>query len=105
VDTSVDAHRPRNGQFLLTGSQKFSQMRSVSESLAGRADIAELETLSLAEIRGALPQTELENLERLAVLTSRYHLNTIPSTAIEWLKISAQHSVADTIIEPQVRRL
>jgi predicted AAA+ superfamily ATPase len=35
-------------------------MRSVSESLAGRADIVELETLSLAEIRGALPQTKVE---------------------------------------------
>ena len=60
LKAAVDAHRPRNGQFLLTGSQKFTLMRSVSESLAGRADIAELETLSLAEIRGALPQTELE---------------------------------------------
>src|SRR5947209_6887956 len=35
-------------------------MKSVSESLAGRADILELETLSLAEIRAALPQTGLE---------------------------------------------
>jgi len=35
-------------------------MKSVSESLAGRADILELETLSLAEIRAALPQTKLE---------------------------------------------
>jgi len=57
---AVDAHRPRNGQFLLTGSQKFTLMKSVSESLAGRADIAELETLSLAEIRRELPQTILE---------------------------------------------
>ena len=32
-------------------------MKNVSESLAGRADIVELETLSLAEIRSALPQT------------------------------------------------
>jgi len=35
-------------------------MKSVSESLAGRADIVELETLSLAEMRGALPQTSVE---------------------------------------------
>jgi predicted AAA+ superfamily ATPase len=35
-------------------------MKNVSESLAGRADIAELETLSLAEIRAALPETALE---------------------------------------------
>jgi predicted AAA+ superfamily ATPase len=36
-------------------------MKSVSESLAGRADIVELETLSLAEIRAALPKTVIEN--------------------------------------------
>lgn len=53
----VDADRKKNGQFLLTGSQRFTLMKSVSESLAGRADILELETLSLAEIQGALPQT------------------------------------------------
>ena len=57
---AVDASRARNGQFLLTGSQKFTLMKSVSESLAGRADIAELETLSFSEIRAALPRTALE---------------------------------------------
>jgi len=57
----VDANRTRNGQFLITGSQKFSLMKNVSESLAGRADIVELETLSFAEIRDALPQTVLES--------------------------------------------
>ena len=51
----VDANRDRAGQFLLTGSQKFTLMREVSESLAGRADIIELETLSLAEIRSVRP--------------------------------------------------
>lgn len=59
LKVAVDAHRSRNGQFLLTGSQKFTLMRNVSESLAGRADVVELETLSLAEIRGALPKTQL----------------------------------------------
>src|SRR5208337_4320706 len=60
LKATVDAHRTRHGQFLLIGSQKFTLMKSVSESLAGRADILELETLSLAEIRAALPQTDLE---------------------------------------------
>src|ERR1700674_5041246 len=60
LKAAVDAKRTRNGQFLLTGSQKFTLMKSVSESLAGRADIVELETLSLAEIRAALPETGLE---------------------------------------------
>jgi uncharacterized protein len=60
LKVAVDRDRRRNGQFLLTGSQKFTLMKSVSESLAGRADIAELETLSLAEIRGTLPETLVE---------------------------------------------
>jgi predicted AAA+ superfamily ATPase len=61
LKVAVDATRRRNGQFLLTGSQKFTLMKSVSESLAGRADIAELETLSFAEIRGVLPETTSES--------------------------------------------
>jgi len=60
LKVAVDAARRQNGQFLLTGSQKFTLMRSVSESLAGRADITELETLSFAEIRGALPETSVD---------------------------------------------
>src|SRR5271165_319703 len=60
LKVAVDSHRARNGQFLLTGSQKFTLMKNVSESLAGRADIVELETLSFAEIRAALPETKLE---------------------------------------------
>src|SRR5437016_6591767 len=60
LKVAVDASRNRHGQFLLTGSQQFTLMKSVSESLAGRADIAELETLSLAEIQAALPKTTPE---------------------------------------------
>jgi predicted AAA+ superfamily ATPase len=60
LKAAVDAHRTRNGQFLLIGSQKFALMKNVSESLAGRADIVELETLSFAEIRAALPQIGVE---------------------------------------------
>jgi predicted AAA+ superfamily ATPase len=60
LKAAVDARRVRNGQFLLTGSQRFTLMRGVSESLAGRADIVELDTLSLAEIRGAHPEAGVE---------------------------------------------
>jgi predicted AAA+ superfamily ATPase len=62
LKVAVDARRASNGQFLLSGSQKFTLMKSASESLAGRADIVELETLSLAlaEISAALPDTALE---------------------------------------------
>ena len=60
LKVAVDRNRAQNGQFLLTGSQKFTLMKSVSESLAGRADIVELETLSFAEIQAALPQTAVD---------------------------------------------
>jgi predicted AAA+ superfamily ATPase len=49
LKTRIDANRHTHGQYLLTGSQKFTLMRSVSDSLAGRCGLCELETLSLAE--------------------------------------------------------
>ncbi len=61
LKVAVDANRSRNAQFLLTGSQKFTLMKNVSESLAGRSEIMELETLSLAEIKAALPETAVES--------------------------------------------
>src|SRR5215472_17371914 len=61
LKVAVDAERSDHGRFLLTGSQKFTLMKNVSESLAGRVDFVELETLSLAEIRGALPDTTPED--------------------------------------------
>lgn len=50
LKAAVDADR-RNGSFLLTGSQPLRLMRSVSDSLAGRADILELEPLAFGEVR------------------------------------------------------
>jgi predicted AAA+ superfamily ATPase len=60
LKVAVDENRGRYGRFLLTGSQKFSLMKNVSESLAGRADLVELETLSFAEIHAALPEIPVE---------------------------------------------
>jgi len=60
LKAAVDAERDAYGRFLLTGSQKFTLMRSITESLAGRADVIELETLSLAEMRAAVPAMPLE---------------------------------------------
>jgi uncharacterized protein len=52
LKAAVDAERDRNGRFFLTGSQKFTLMKGISESLAGRAVIVEMDTLSSAEILG-----------------------------------------------------
>lgn len=46
----IDEDRHKMGQYVLTGSQKFTLMKEVSESLAGRASILNLETLSIAEL-------------------------------------------------------
>ena len=42
-----------------TGSQKLTLMKSASESLAGRADVLELETLSWAEAHASIPSLTL----------------------------------------------
>lgn len=62
LKTDIDAHRKEKARFLLTGSQKFLLMQGVSDSLAGRAGILELETLSWAEIHAALPNISLEEV-------------------------------------------
>ncbi len=47
----IDADRHAMGSYVLTGSQKFTLMKAVSDSLAGRAAIVELEGLSARELR------------------------------------------------------
>ncbi len=55
LKAAVDRERERPGAFLLTGSQPLGLMRSVSDSLAGRAEVIELEPLSFAEAKAAHP--------------------------------------------------
>jgi uncharacterized protein len=46
----IDAHRKRNGRFILPGSVAPSLMRNVSESLAGRMAVLELTPFHLGEV-------------------------------------------------------
>ena len=46
----VDAARQEMGRYVITGSQHFTLMKGVAESLAGRIGLLELENLSLREI-------------------------------------------------------
>ena len=46
----IDEKRDLKGQYVLTGSQRFTLMKGVSESLAGRAAIIEMEGLSCLEL-------------------------------------------------------
>lgn len=50
LKTVVDGDRHAMGRYILTGSQKFELMRGVSESLAGRCAVLELEGLGAAEL-------------------------------------------------------
>lgn len=47
---AIDNDRHAMGRFILTGSQKFTLMKGVSESLAGRCAVLDLETLSVHEL-------------------------------------------------------
>ena len=60
LKVAVDRDRDRAGAFLLTGSQPLGLMRSVSDSLAGRADIIGLEPLSFVEAKAAHPDLGVE---------------------------------------------
>jgi predicted AAA+ superfamily ATPase len=53
LKVAIDTDRHHAGRYLLTGSQKFTLMKEVADSLAGRAAILNLETLSLAELGDA----------------------------------------------------
>ena len=55
---AIDENRDANGQFILTGSQKFSLMKEVSDSLAGRCGVLELEGLSIEELGGVFHDHE-----------------------------------------------
>lgn len=51
LKVAIDRDRHAMGRYLLTGSQHFRLMANVSDSLAGRCGLVELENLSLQEIR------------------------------------------------------
>lgn len=64
IKIEIDRRRGEAGRFLLTGSQAFPLMAGVSESLAGRAAILQLASLSLAEVAGR-PESERSAVEIL----------------------------------------
>lgn len=57
LKAAIDRDRATNGRYLLTGSQKFSLMQGLSDSLAGRIALLELHSLSLAELEAGTGQS------------------------------------------------
>lgn len=58
LKVEIDRRREANGRFILTGSQKLSLMSGVSDSLAGRCGVLELEALSVNELGTAFVERE-----------------------------------------------
>ncbi len=50
IKVQIDQNRDKTGLFVMTGSQQFSLMKGVSESLAGRVSILNLHSLSAREL-------------------------------------------------------
>ena len=98
LKAAVDARRDRNGQFLLTGSQKFTLMTGVADSLAGRADIVHLETLSFAEVRQAIPSAEVDAQIVRGGFPELHAQQAIDATAF-------YHSYIATYLERDIRSL
>ncbi len=116
-------HHSINGAFWLTGSQKFHLMRKVTESLAGRVAILELNSLSFAEIseqtentRPFLPtedwlvqaRNKIGGLQNINALYERIWLGhyprivTEPSISVDifygsYLQTYIQRDIKDTI--------
>lgn len=61
VQVEVDA-RKRNGRFILTGSQNFSLMHGISQSLAGRTALCTLMPFSLREIGDEIKSASLDEV-------------------------------------------
>lgn len=59
LKAAIDARRAERGRFLMTGSQKFSLMEALSESLAGRCAVLELDSLASTEILAAFRGEEI----------------------------------------------
>lgn len=81
IKRAVDDRRTEAGQFVLSGSQKFTLMREIGDSLAGRCAWLELEALSAAEIRDATPTTQLQlpNLLSRGLLPELWRQKTLKS--------------------------
>ncbi len=62
LKVEIDRNRHAMGSWILTGSQKFTLMKNVADSLAGRAAIVELEGLSSQEIRDSGADVTLESM-------------------------------------------
>ena len=97
LQVEMDADR-RRGRFVLTGSQNFSMISSISQSLAGRAAIVQLLPLSIRELKEA--RIETGNLDELLYKGAFPALYDQPMTPEDWYA-----SYVTTYLERDVRQI
>jgi predicted AAA+ superfamily ATPase len=76
----IDENRSQNGQVFISGSSSPQLINSVTESLAGRVGVVEVNTLTLAEIEG----TELSPFYEALVKTNVNQLSNLKLKNRDW---------------------
>lgn len=99
----IDQNRKLKGQIILTGSQKFSLMKEVSDSLAGRCGFCEMEGLSYFEYIDFVNKNNLKKPSILNWMTRGQY----PELWIESKRNSKRYyqSYFSTYIERDIRQL
>ncbi len=99
VKMRVDADRRRKGQFVLTGSQHFALMQGVTESLAGRAAVISLLSLSWAERER---QPSAVPFFGQGARTSRPRGRAARALAEAWIRGSWPELVSDAAVDHRI---
>lgn len=99
----IDADRHNMGQFILTGSQKFALMKEVSDTLAGRCGLLDLQNLSYTE----LCEANLVSDHTTKTCIEHLHRGFAPEL---WRNTAADpvlyyHSYLGTYLERDVRQI
>lgn len=97
IQTRVDQSK-KSGEFILTGSQNFSLLESISQSLAGRCAVTHLLPLSVEELVSShyAPEDPFQLIQK--GFYPRIYDQDIPAT--DWYK-----SYINTYIERDVRKI
>jgi predicted AAA+ superfamily ATPase len=88
---------PRPGRFILTGSQQFEVMTTITQSLAGRTAVLKLLPLSIEELSGAHIDLDLDTL-LLTGFYPRIHTNGLDPTR-------ALGDYVETYVQRDIRQL
>lgn len=104
LKSRIDVDRHAMGYWILIGSRKFTLMKEVSDSLAGRAAILELEGLSLAELAG-LPEAVSAGVEGFIARGGFPELWRVPGLPAAEFFSAYLSSYLSSYLERDVRQL